>query len=104
MFDMEHFLSCDWGTSSFRIRLVDAKNGNVIIEEISNQGIAGTSNVWCNSGDLSEEKKVSFYLNVIQQHIKKIEEKISHSLDGVKVIISGMASSSIGFIDIPYSS
>jgi 2-dehydro-3-deoxygalactonokinase len=46
---------------------------------------------------------VSFYLNIVQQHIKKIEEKINHSLNGVKVIISGMASSSIGFIDIPYS-
>ena len=56
------------------------------------------------SDDSNKEKKVSFYLNIVQRHIKKIEEKINHSLNGVKVIISGMASSSIGFIDIPYSS
>lgn len=104
MFNMEHFLSCDWGTSSFRIRLVDVKNGKVLSEEKSNRGIAVTFNLCYETGDSNEEKKISFYLNIVQQHIKRIEEKVNHSLNGVKVIISGMASSSIGFIDIPYSS
>jgi 2-dehydro-3-deoxygalactonokinase len=103
-FIMKDFLSCDWGTSSFRIRLVDVENSKVLSEEKSNQGIAATFNLWHESGDLNEQRKVSFYLNIIQQHIKKIEEKINYPLSGVKVIISGMASSSIGFIDIPYSS
>jgi 2-dehydro-3-deoxygalactonokinase len=101
---MKYFLSCDWGTSSFRIRLIDEKNGKVLSEEKSNRGIAATFNLWNESDDPNKEKKASFYLNIVQQHIKRIEEKINYSLNGVKVIISGMASSSIGFIDIPYSS
>jgi 2-dehydro-3-deoxygalactonokinase len=83
---------------------VDAESGKVLTEEKSDQGIAVIFNLWSGSGNLIEEKKVSFYLNIVQQHIKRIEKKINYSLQGVKLIISGMASSSLGFIDIPYSS
>jgi 2-dehydro-3-deoxygalactonokinase len=100
---MKYFLSCDWGTTSFRLRLADTKNGEVLAKERSGQGIADTFNLWCESGKTDKEK-IPFYLNIIKLHIKKIEEKINHPLNGVKLIISGMASSSIGFIDIPYNS
>ena len=99
---MEHFLSCDWGTSSFRIRLIDINNARILAEENSGQGIAGTHTLWLEKDDPDGERKVSFYLNVIQQHINKIEEKIGSSLSGLKLIVSGMASSTIGFINIPY--
>ncbi len=100
---MEHFLSCDWGTTSFRIRLVQIKDGHIIAEEKSAYGIAETFNLWQETGNADQEKKVGFYLAIINHHIKKIEEKLSKPLNGVKLIISGMASSSMGIIDIPYA-
>jgi 2-dehydro-3-deoxygalactonokinase len=100
---MDYFLSCDWGTTSFRLRLADTKNGKVLAEERSGQGISNSFNLWSESGRPDKEK-IPFYLNIIKFHINRIEEKIGYPLNGAKLIISGMASSSIGFIDIPYNS
>jgi 2-dehydro-3-deoxygalactonokinase len=99
---MKQFLSCDWGTSSFRLRLVDVNRFQILAEETDNNGIAATFALWKQSGQ-PEEERCSFYLGVINKYIEKIESKISSSLSGVQLIISGMASSTIGFIDIPYS-
>lgn len=99
---MNRFLSCDWGTSSFRLRLVDANGYQILAEETANNGIAATFALWKQSKK-PEEERPSFYLDVINKYIEKIEGKINSPLSGVQLIISGMASSSIGFIDIPYS-
>lgn len=50
----------------------------------------------------NEEDRLPFYLNIINVHIKTIEKKTSASLNDVPLIISGMASSTIGMIDLPY--
>jgi len=100
---MNHFLSCDWGTTSLRIRLADTDNGDIIAEEISSEGIASTFNLWQQSGSLDSER-VEFYLDILNHHIKSLEDKTGRSLSDVKVVISGMASSSIGIIEISYAS
>lgn len=99
---MKQFLSCDWGTSSFRLRLVDTGTYQVLAEETDNNGISATFALWKQSGK-NEEERVSFYLEVINGYIEKIKSKTNSSLSGAPLIISGMASSTIGFIDIPYS-
>lgn len=99
---MTHFFSCDWGTSSFRLRLVEVEDLNVIKEVTSDQGIAGTFNLWEEKGIANKEKKREFYLNVIQEHIRTIENSLHFSLEGSPVLISGMASSSIGIEELPY--
>jgi 2-dehydro-3-deoxygalactonokinase len=99
---MKQFLSCDWGTSSFRLRLIDVSGFQILAEETDNIGIAATYALWKQSGQPEEECR-SFYLDVINKYIEKIESKISSSLSGVQLIISGMASSTMGFVDIPYS-
>jgi 2-dehydro-3-deoxygalactonokinase len=100
---MKHFLSCDWSTSSFRLRLVKAGDYKIITEVVSAEGIAATYADWQQKTRSNEEQRLVFYLDVINKHIKQIEEKTNHSLSGVQIIISGMASSPMGFIDIPYS-
>jgi 2-dehydro-3-deoxygalactonokinase len=99
---MKYFLSCDWGTTSFRLRLADAGDGSVLAEEQSAEGIAAVFDRWQQSGEPGGNK-TKFYLDVLSRHIKQLEEKINRPLKGVKLIISGMASSTIGFIDIPYN-
>lgn len=98
---MENFLSCDWGTTAFRLRLIDAVNCKVVQEEHTQQGIAATFQQWKETGK-SEEGRLFFYLNIINEHIKTIEKKTGTSLDEVPLIISGMASSTIGMADLPY--
>lgn len=99
---MKYFLSCDWGTTSFKIKLASTNDGGVVAEESSDGGIAWLFDLWQQSGR-PEEEKSDFYLDVVHKHIKKIEKKIDQSLSGAPLLISGMASSSIGFVDIPYN-
>lgn len=98
---MKQFLSCDWGTTSFRLRLINAENLAIIEEEKTIRGIAETFHLWKQSGK-NEESRLPFYLNIIAKHIEVIEEKSGISLSNLPVIISGMASSTIGMIDLSY--
>ena len=96
------FLSCDWGTSTFRLRLVDAQNHQVIGEVFSEFGAAETYNCWKVRKPNTISKR-NFYLEQLQQNIDALSNKVSLSLDIMPVIISGMASSSIGIKDLPYA-
>ena len=100
---MKHFLSCDWGTSSLRLRLADTGDGKILAEVRSSNGIAQTFAQWQQSG-LAEDERAAFYLAIIAQQLKELENKTSLQLNGLTVILSGMASSSIGFIELPYTS
>jgi 2-dehydro-3-deoxygalactonokinase len=98
---IEKFLSCDWGTSSFRLKLVESPGLAIIAESNSDQGIAMIFELWKQSGQ-TEDVRLLFYLDIIRQHIERLEKKLSFSLNDLPVIISGMACSAIGMIDLPY--
>jgi len=95
------FLSCDWGTSSFRLRLVERAGLKVLAEESSKEGNAATAELWKQAKQPAEQR-VGFYLAIIQNHLQKLEEAVKTSLDGVPVVISGMASSTVGMLELPY--
>ena len=98
---MEKFLSCDWGTSTFRLKLIETAGARVIAEENSDHGIAKVFELWKQSGE-PENVRFFFYLNIIRQHIDALQKKLNFSLDGLPLIISGMACSTLGMIDLPY--
>jgi len=98
---MEKFFSCDWGTTAFRLRLIEVAGLKIIAEESNQQGIAQTYQRWKKSGK-NEEMRPTFYLDIIEEHIKAIEQKLNTSFKHIPVIISGMASSSIGMTEVPY--
>jgi len=98
---MQKFISCDWGTSSLRVRLIDGANLTVLARVSTNEGISNTYDNWKKSG-LDEYRRVFFYQSVIGDKIQELERSTS-SLNEVPVIISGMASSSIGMMELPYT-
>jgi len=100
---MDKFLSCDWGTSSFRIRLVSVPVLEVLAEERSGEGIAATFNLW-KEENANEENRFDFYLSILKNGIKNLEQQLQSSLENIPVIISGMASSTIGMMELPYKS
>ncbi|GAB2862427.1 2-dehydro-3-deoxygalactonokinase [Hymenobacter ruber] len=95
------FLSCDWGTTAFRLRLVERDTLNIIAEESSKEGNAATAERWQQTGQ-PPEQRVAFYLAVVRQHIQQLEAAAKSPLAGVPVVISGMASSTIGMAELPY--
>ena len=98
---MEKFLSCDWGTSSFRIRVVEMPGIKIIAGENTGQGIAKTFELWKQSRK-ADETRLIFYLDIIQEHIRILEKKLNTSFSELPLIISGMVSSTMGMIDLPY--
>lgn len=100
---MQHFLSCDWGTSFLRLRLADAISFAIIAGENSPQGIKSVFALWREQALQDDElARTSFYLQFIHDLIRKIETKLGVSLNGAPIIVSGMASSSIGMKELPY--
>jgi 2-dehydro-3-deoxygalactonokinase len=98
---MDKFLSCDWGTSSFRLRLVQTADLTILKEKVSGQGIAETFESWKLAGR-AEEQRLLFYLDIVLAQMQGIEKAIGYSLATTPLILSGMVSSSIGMIDLPY--
>src|SRR5690606_24960682 len=95
------FLSCDWGTSSFRLTLAALNSLEVLGAVRNDRGVSATFREWKNSGG-DEVGRVNFFLVVIRDAIAEVEHAYGRSLEGVPVVVSGMASASIGMINLPY--
>ncbi len=95
----DKFISCDWGTSSFRLRLIKIAGNEVLAEVLSEQGIAVTYALW---KEQETNNRVKFYTDFILMQIGMLQKKCSYPLNVLPVLISGMASSSIGMIEMPY--
>ena len=98
---MEKFLSCDWGTSSFRLRLVEIASNKIITEDSSDQGIAKVFDSWREAGQ-QESLRFAFFLERIEQSIQSMEGRMNYSFDKYPLIISGMACSTLGMVELPY--
>ena len=98
---MKTFLSCDWGMTSFRLRLVEIPGLQFTSVQDNDRGIAKTYESW-KQMEAKDEERLSFYLRVLDHYIRQLEQQLNNSLQNVPVIISGMASSSIGMIELPY--
>jgi len=95
---MKSFLSCDWGNSSFRLRLFDGVRNQVSAEMQSDEGIAETYRQWVEA-DKPESERIQFYRKKLILSINQLPGDIDKSLP---IFLSGMASSSIGFKELPY--
>ena len=96
------FLSCDWGTSVFRLRLVEGESRRVIAASRGEQGIAATFAAWKTAGGKSEDRW-SYFSRILAHHLARISEETGAALAGLPLVISGMASSSMGMRELPYA-
>ncbi|WP_341226645.1 2-dehydro-3-deoxygalactonokinase [uncultured Arcticibacterium sp.] len=97
--DIKNIISCDWGTSSFRLRLVDINTEQVLSKVKDSEGISVVNANWLSRDKPSSERK-AFFLSVLKEKIKSL---VGQNLEKTPVLISGMASSSIGIEELKYS-
>lgn len=90
------FFNCDWGTTHFRLRLVDSLSGEILQELRTSEGVA---NLY--AGD-SHSREARFQA-VLRQHVSKMTTTVGEQVVSAPVLISGMASSSIGWRELPYA-
>lgn len=97
-----YLLCCDWGTTSFRLRLVNTQNGEIVGEVLSSEGVASTFDGWKGTEN-SSISKLDYFTDQLKKQVELLEVKTQTSLKGIAIVISGMASSSIGMFEIPYT-
>jgi 2-dehydro-3-deoxygalactonokinase len=96
----QHFFSCDWGTSSFRLRLVDA-NGSVMCERREPAGVKSIHDQALTHGAKNEAARAPFFASFLKEQLTAISSTVD-PLVNPPLIISGMASSTIGWKELPY--
>ena len=97
---MSQFFSCDWGTSSFRLRRVNAASGKVLAQHSEASGVRALLSI-CPADDPVQREKV--FAAFLRSQLLALTNDHPESLDGAAVIISGMASSSVGWRELPYA-
>lgn len=95
----KYFLSCDWGTSRFRLFLIDGHTSRIIHTIIDDKGLKFTIEEVGN--DVRKRRK--FIKKYLKSQIDRMAQMTGISLDNVWVVASGMLSSSIGLIEVPYT-
>ena len=91
------FISVDWGTSNFRMRAVDTETLQVLGED---QNHTGVRTLYEQVVGTNQQHRQQVFTNFLRDRL--------HNLSGdeqeAPLIISGMASSSIGMLELPYAS
>lgn len=98
-----YLLCCDWGTSSFRLRLVQRSSQKVVHEITSSEGVASIFQQWQQTPGNLLSGRESYFLDFLMNRINQLAQKIGVSLDEVNMVLTGMASSSVGLRELPYA-
>lgn len=96
-------LGCDWGTTSFRMALCDTDTLNIIAELRSDEGVSQTFQEWRDSFKEGGVSKERFFRNRLGVHVARLSDAAGMPVDHIPIVISGMASSSLGMCELPYA-
>ncbi len=98
-----HFLSCDWGTTNFRLRLVSREALQVLGEVEWDKGVSALAKAWSEKESNDEAARVRFYTDVLRDAVAQLKTDGAEIGEGTPVVISGMASSTLGLVNLPYA-
>lgn len=90
------FISVDWGTTNFRIRIIEISSLKVLELIESAEGVKEIYSDWL----IKRGSQQEFYLGFLIEELASLTSIISKS---TPIMISGMASSSIGLKELPYA-
>jgi 2-dehydro-3-deoxygalactonokinase len=93
----ELFLSCDWGTSRFRLRLAEITSGSVLAETTSGAGVANIASATAPS------MRPAVFGQEVLAGIDSLSAQAGKDLGSLPLVISGMASSTLGWQELPYA-
>lgn len=96
MNSIKKFISIDWGTTNFRLRLVDFSSLSVL-EEIENG--FGVKEIYQQFLTSENNHQKDFFLSFLESQLFKLNGFTTNT----PIIISGMASSNIGLFELEYA-
>jgi 2-dehydro-3-deoxygalactonokinase len=93
----EYFWSCDWGSSSFRLYLVNREHCKIVNKFESHDGITKLSKALSDEQNISEVSE-----DFLNQHVAQLA-KASGLTDSYPCVLSGMITSAHGWKPLEYS-
>ena len=96
----DYFLSCDWGTSSFRLRLIDFRENQVLHETKKDIGVKSVF-LQCDPSD--QEGRNKHFESFLATECDQLLDAAQVAGDTITMMLSGMTTSSIGWIELPYA-
>lgn len=101
---MNHdFLSCDWGTTSFRLRWVVGEERKVVREICEPAGVKSLYEEAARIGAASETARANVFSDFLRAKLEALFAGEKFPERAMPLVISGMASSSIGWRELPYA-
>ncbi len=91
------FVNCDWGTSRFRLRAIHATPWQLLSEYRSDDGTASIA-----AHHPATERPRAFEA-ILAAGLTPLAAEPGQTLAGAPILVSGMASSSIGWRELPYA-
>lgn len=88
-----HFIGCDWGTTSFRLRLIEHGTRRIVAEHAEAAGVKLFST-------FAPAERVARMAAHLAAQLAPWRDRA----DDAPVIVSGMAGSSVGWREVPYAS
>jgi 2-dehydro-3-deoxygalactonokinase len=98
-----YFLGCDWGTSSFRLRLFNKETKILEAEISSDKGVLSTYRTWQDTFPNDGNSCELFFRIELKQQLDLLSAETSIDISNIIIVLSGMASSSIGMKNLPYA-
>ncbi len=96
-----HLFSCDWGTSTFRLRLVDLRRQVVLSEIADGNGVRTIASSLAD--DATAADRGAAFHRTLAAALGSLPDAAPFVLAGTPVVVSGMASSNIGWRELPYA-
>ena len=98
---LNHFLSCDWGSTAFRLRLVSMQDDAILAQVLSGKGATVLAAELPPGANVSA-REAAFALH-IEENIDLLQAQAGIDLAGAPVVISGLATSAHGWVELPYA-
>lgn len=93
----ERFISIDWGTSNLRARLASRPGGEILAHVASGEGVARLA------AEYPPPARPAAFRRTLLAALEKLSAECHADVSGVPVIIAGMASSTLGWRELPYA-
>ncbi|GAB3648630.1 2-dehydro-3-deoxygalactonokinase [Echinicola sediminis] len=91
----KYFISCDWGTTNFRLKLVETDSLKVVEEYKTDQGVKAVYEKFLAQKAMDQRQ---FYSHYLIEQIKELPTEHQHH----PVVAAGMASSNMGLCELAY--
>ena len=99
----QDFLSCDWGTTSFRLRWVSAEDRKVVREIRENAGIKSLHEEVMRLAVKTGSAREDVFGDFLRTKLNALFAGQRPPTNPLPLVISGMASSSVGWLELPYA-